>query len=53
MLREQHKLDSALLYLEEGLKIRQLIDNEFELADSYNNLAIGVCIKQKNFNRGF
>jgi tetratricopeptide (TPR) repeat protein len=51
ILREQHKLDSALFYLEERLKIRQLIDNEFELADSYNNIAISVCFKQKNFNQ--
>ena len=49
-MREQHKLDSALLYLEEGLKIRQLIDNEFELADSYNNIAM-VYILQKSFNQ--
>jgi tetratricopeptide (TPR) repeat protein len=32
-------LDSALIYLEEGLKLREMIDNELEKANSYNNLA--------------
>jgi tetratricopeptide (TPR) repeat protein len=44
----QNKPDSALQYLEEGLKIIQLTDNEFEEADYYNNIA-NVYIKKHEF----
>jgi len=48
ILMVQNKLDSSLFYLEDGLKIIQLTDNEFEQADYYNNIA-NVYIKKQEF----
>lgn len=42
-----NQLDSASIYLEEGLKLRDLIDNEYEKANSYNNLARLYLKKEK------
>jgi tetratricopeptide (TPR) repeat protein len=43
-------LDSALIYLEEGLKLREIIDNELEKANSYTNLA-HLHILKKEFDK--
>lgn len=45
-----NNLDSALIYLEEGLKLREMIDNELEKANSYNNLA-HLHILKKEFEK--
>lgn len=43
-----NQLDSAELYLQEGLKLREQIDDELELINSYNNLA-HLYIEKKDF----
>jgi tetratricopeptide (TPR) repeat protein len=45
-----NNLDSALIYLEEGLKLREMIDNELEKINSYNNLA-HLHILKKEFEK--
>jgi tetratricopeptide (TPR) repeat protein len=35
-----NELDSAIGYIEEAIKLKLLTENEMELADSYNNLAV-------------
>jgi tetratricopeptide (TPR) repeat protein len=47
ILMVQNACDSSLVYLEEGLKLLNLQDNEVEMADVYNNLA-NVYIKKGN-----
>lgn len=47
MLAEIGQLDTATLYIEEGLKMRELMDNDFEKADSYLALAF-IYIKKKD-----
>lgn len=49
VLAELGQLDTALLYAEEGLKMRYLLDNEVEMADSYLNLA-DICTRQKKYS---
>ncbi len=49
VLAELGQLDTALLYAEEGLKMRHLLDNEVEIADSYLNLA-GIYTLQKKYS---
>lgn len=46
MLSEIGQLDTAMLYIEEGLKMRELMDNDFEKADSY--LALAYIYIKKN-----
>lgn len=50
VLLDMKKADSALIYLEEGMKLRSLIDNELELADSYLNMA-KAYLQLNNFSQ--
>lgn len=50
VLLDMNKADSALIYLEEGMKLRTLIDNELELADSYLNMA-KAYLQLNNFSQ--
>jgi tetratricopeptide (TPR) repeat protein len=47
LLAEGGELDTALLYVEEGLKMRNLLDNEVEIADSYLNMAHIYAMQKK------
>lgn len=48
-LVEDNILDTALLYFQDALKMRTIIDDEVDLANSYINIA-NVLVKQKQFS---